>query len=277
MSRLWPERVLIALAPRALAFARIRRTPRPVLASHRTVECVPTAGAQPWHAVIAALASFAESLNGERAAVTIMVSNHFVRYLPVPAAPGLETDEEELAFARFCFAKIHGERSKAWRIRIDRGDPGSARVASAVDDELLQAICGCFKPGAKARLVSVQPYLMTACNRWRREIPGRAGSLLVVEPGRACIARLENGRWSAVHSARGSFDAPGEWEDFLERERLATAGAAAPAEVLVQAPPTAALTPNPANTWRFRPVREPVITGLATRPDPYLAMALCAS
>ncbi len=276
MSRLWRDRILIALAPAALAITRVSRGRRPAAAGHRTVECDPAAGPEPWRGVVAALPPLAQSLKDERADVTVVLSNHFVRYALVPRDPGLDTDEEELAFARFWFAKIHGERSKGWQVLLDRRGGGSARVAGAVDDALLQAVRGCFKAGAKARLVSVQPYLMAAFNRWRRQLSAANASLLLVEPDRACLARLENGRWSAVHSARGSFDGAPEWAGFLERERHLAAGAVASTEVLVHAPSRAAAESLQADAWRFKPLADPVVAGLARRADPYLAMALCA-
>ncbi len=222
------------------------------------------------------MAPLAESLKEERTDITVVLSNHFVRYVLVPRNPGLDTDEEELAFARYCFARIHGERSKGWQVRLDRGSGGSARVAGAVDAALLQAVQSCFKPGAKARLVSVQPYLMAAFNRWRRQLSAASTSLLLVEPDRACLARLEKGSWSAVHSARGSFDGAAQWVEFLERERHLAAGAVASKEVLVHAPSPAAAGSLQADDWRFKPVADPVVAGLARRADPYLAMALCA-
>jgi len=270
-----PDRILIALAPAALAFARIRRALRPAVAEYRTVECNPAPGTEPWRGAVAALAPLAESLKEDRADITVVLSNHFVRYALVPRDPGLDTDEERLAFARFTFARIHGERSKAWQVRLDRGDAGSAQLASAVDDALLQAVRGCFKPGTKARLVSVQPYLMAAFNRWGRQLSAARGSLLLVEPDRACVARLDNGRWSAVHSARGSFDGAPEWVQFLERERHLDAGAVPSTEVLVHAPLLAAGSVQ-ADNWRFKLIAKPVIAGLKDRADPYLAAALCA-
>ncbi|HEY8069142.1 MAG TPA: hypothetical protein VIF38_09650 [Burkholderiales bacterium] len=275
MSRLLPDRVLVALAPAALAYARVRRAPRTAVIHHGSAECSPAGGPEPWRGAVAALAPLADSLKAGRVDVTLVLSNHFVRYALVPSDPGLDTEEEQLAFARFCFAKIHGERSKAWQIRLDRRGPGSAQLASAVDDALLQAMQACFKPGAAVRLVSVQPYLMAAFNRWGRQLPTAGGSLLLVEPDRACLARLENGRWSAVHSARGSFDGATEWVRFLERERHLVAEAVPATEVLIHAPSLAAGSIETGD-WRFMSVAQPAVAGLTGRPDFYLSAALCA-
>lgn len=274
MSRLWRDRVLIALAPSAAALVRLERTPRQVVAEHRSVACDPATGPEPWRGAAAALSSLSASLGGRRADVTVVLSNHFVRYAVVHGDPALDGDAEDLAYAGYCFAKVHGERSKAWQVRLDRG--GGARVASAVDEGLLQAMRSCFKPGAGARLVSIQPYLMSAFNRWRRQLPAPAAALLLVEPGRACLARVENGRWSSVHGARGDFAGAAEWERFLDRECQRAPGKVQPAEVLVHAPSSATAPAAPAGRWRFKSVDQSVAAGVARHADPYLAIALCA-
>jgi len=269
------ERVLIALAPGAIAIARPGRGSRAPEVRYRTVHCDAAAGPDPWRGAVAALAPVAESLRDERIAVTVVLSNHFVRYTLVSPDANLDTEAEELAYARYCFARIHGERSKAWQVRLDPRSAG-ARLASAVDDGLLRALRDCFRPGGRARLVSIQPYLMAAYNRWRRQLPASAAALLLVEPGRACIARLRRGRWSAVHSAKGNFSSAPEWAQFLDREQQLDTGDGAPSEVLVHAPPPTGLQPSAAGNWRFKPIAEPAAAGSASRQDPYCAMAMCA-
>jgi len=270
------ERALVALAPGALAIARPGPAARAQAVRSRTVACEPAAGQESWRSAAAALAPVAASLRDENVDVTVVLSNHFVRYALVAPDAKLETAEEELAFARYCFARIHGERSAAWQVRLDRGG-GAARLASAVDDGLLRALRDCFKTGARARLVSVQPYLMAAFNRWRQRLRAASAALLLVEPGRACVAHLRSGRWTAVRSARGSFGGAPEWAQFLERERQLDADTGTPPEVLVHAPSPAGSLSSAAGDWRFKPVADPGEAGPASRLDAYSAMAMCAS
>ena len=146
------------------------------------------------------LATIGAELKNTPCDVTLVLSNHFVRYTLVPENKSVSGAEEELAFARYCFNKIHGERSKGWEVRLTGSSSDPARVASAVDSGLLQAIRGCFPAGGKARLVSVQPYLMSAFNLCR-EIAGKYATwLLLIEPERACLACFEGGRWVAVRN-----------------------------------------------------------------------------
>ncbi len=179
----------------------------------------------------------------------MVLSNHFLRYALVPREAALRGGAEELAYARHIFARIYGERSADWEVLLDDEPRAPLRVACAIDGELHRGLQACFAPPSKARLVSVQPYLMAAFNRCRRQLAAPAAALLLLEPGRACLARLAHGRWARLSNLRGEFDAPEAWSALLEREQ-ALEGDAQLREVLVRPP--------------------------ADATDPYLAMAQCA-
>jgi hypothetical protein len=198
VSPLFPERLVVRLAPAELAVGA-KRTP-----------CDPAYGTEPWHGALEALKSI--KLPSSRA--TVVLSNHFVRYALVPWSGALATPAEEEAYLRHHFAKIHGERAKAWLFRANQGRRGEPRLASAVDAELLAAIRALFPKGGAARLVSVQPALMHVFNGARAALPHAGGAWLVIaEADRACIALHADGAFRAVQNAKG------EWRTLLERER----------------------------------------------------------
>ena len=157
--------------------------------------------------------------------VTVVLSDHFARYTIVQPQDGA-TAEEELALARFQFNKIHGERARGWDVRLSRAG-GGARLACAIDASVLERLKACFPKGGKARLVSVQPALMAAYNGARDRIPREGAWLLLVEAGRACLARLAAHGWASVHHV-----AEGEWERLIERERSRAGGESLPDLVL---------------------------------------------
>lgn len=271
MSRLSRDRLLIALAPGSLALLRVARA-RVVAA--RAAACGAGAGAAPWEA---AAASLAKLIAGEKNAdATVVLSNHFVRYTLVPRDAALSNVGEELAFARYCFTRIHGERSKAWDVRLtpDRGEP--LRVASAVDAALVDAVRAAFSSRGGPRLVSVRPYLMAAFNRWRR-LAGRGSFwLLLLEPERACLVGLQRSRWVALRNVMGEHDSPDRWHALLERERWLLPAPAGRSDVLVHAPHLR-LEPFEREGWRFRPLDLRGAPKAAPRDQPLCAMALCAA
>jgi hypothetical protein len=135
-----------------------------------------------------------------------------VRYALVPWNDALATPAEEEAYLRHHFAKIHGERAKAWTFRASEARPGQRRLASAVDAALVSSLVEAFK-GKKAKLVSIQPALMRRFNAVRRSLPPAGAWLVLAEPERACIALHGPEGWRAVQSTKG------DWRAALERER----------------------------------------------------------
>jgi len=173
------------------------------------------------------LDAFAHEVPKGRVDVTVVLSNHFARYTTVPPQDGA-TPEELVALARFQFAKIHGERARGWEVRLSRPG-GGARLGCAIDAGLLERLKACFPKGGRARLISVQPWLMAAYNRLRGRIPREGAWLFLAEPGRACLARLAAKGWASVHNV------PETDPDLLiERERNRAGGERLPALVLTE-------------------------------------------
>ena len=206
MSRLWPERLTAILDPHR------------VMVGRRMVDADAAYGTESWHGALHALQQELFSRK-ERLDVSVILSNHFVRYAIVPPKNGAASADEELALARFHFARIHGERAKTWEVRL------SGEVACAIDISLLKSLKDCFS--GKARLVSVQPYLMHAYNQWRPRIPREGAWLVLAESERVCLARLAPQGWASVHNGRDA-----DWQQALERERSRASGERLPSLVL---------------------------------------------
>lgn len=196
LTRFFPEHLVIRVAPKELVIRE------------KTLPCDPAYGAEPWHGVLERL----KELDLGPCRVTLELSNHFVRYALVPWSEALATPAEEEIYVRHHFAKIHGERAKAWAVRASEAGPGQPRLASAVDSALIDALKKAFE-GKKARLISIQPALMRRFNGSRKALPKDGAWLVIAEAERACIA-LHGGRhWRAVQNAKGA------WRSALERER----------------------------------------------------------
>jgi hypothetical protein len=271
--RLSPDRFLIGLAPDSVSFLRVSGGARPRLSDKRTLDCDPAAGAEPWKGAAAALSRLSAEISKASARVTVVLSNHFARYALVPWSEALGKTEEEAAYARYCFAKIHGERSKAWDLRLAPGQSGAARIASAVDAPLVQAVRSAFS--SRAKLVSVQPYLMAAFNRARRQLAGARAWFLLVEPRRTCLARLERGRWAAVRNSRAELAGPEQWAALLDRERHLAGGEPATEDVHVQGARDWSAPSTQLDGWIFRNLPSPALDGLTQAESERFAMALC--
>jgi hypothetical protein len=197
---LFPERLVVTISPTQVSVGE------------KAIPCDPAAGAEPWQGAVHAL----KDLDLPPGKATVILSNHFVRYALVPWSEALAGEAEEAGYVRHHFVRIHGERAKSWTFRATPAPSGAPRLCSAIDTNLLSALKESLSK--KTKLVSVQPYLMAAFNRWRGAIPAAGAWLALVEPERACIGLHAKGRWQSVHNARG------EWLTLLERERHRIAG-----------------------------------------------------
>lgn len=231
MSRLFPDRLRIGLAPSEVSLVRERGFLRKARLE-QTVACDPDFGTHPWDGALAALQGCDRTLRA-----TVVLSNHFVRYAIVPWSDALADEAEEEAYVRHHFAKVHGERARSWALRWS--DNGDSRLASAIDKALLEAL-----RQALPRLRSVQPYLMAAVNGCRQSIPKAGAWLALVEADRACIALHAGGRWRSVQNARGA------WLDLLDREKHRAEGEVPALALIAGAQPE-----NDVAGWTFRPLQ----------------------
>ena len=276
MSRLWRDRLLVSLAPGAVAIARIARGFRPRIVSKQVIDCDPASGTEPWQGAADTLAKAIEPFRSEPVDVTMVLSNHFARYSVVPFDAAITSSDEELALARFHFTKIYGERARSWDVRMGNGRHGAPRLASAVDAALIQAIRACFPRKQKARLVSVQPYLMSAFNLWRGAMAKDNAWLLLVEPQRVCLALVAGGKWSTVQGSNGEFPAPENWALLLDRQQLRTDASLASRTVLVHAPDSRKTVSIEAGGWKFLGLAPPPMEGFLPLEDRPLALAVTA-
>jgi hypothetical protein len=277
VSHLFRDRIVIGLAPESLALILIERGMHARVSGSRVLRYAPTLGVESWQSAVDALREVAAELKDVKADVTVVLSNHFVRYALVPPGEDLDAGDEELAYARYCFGKIHGARSKSWEVRMTGGASGTERLASAIDGDLLEAVQGCFPARGKLRLASVQPYLMSAFNQWRETMRKETAWFLLVEPQRFCLALLENGRWTAVRNSKADLDVPGQWAELLEREQHVVDCATPPARAYVHAPHAGATISPGLEGWSFESLTLPALPGIASEEAAPLSMALCAA
>jgi len=198
VSLLFPERVVAKVGASEVSL------------NGETIPCDPAYGAEPWQGALAALA--AQRFESP-CKVTVVLANSLVRYAIVPWSEGLDTPEEEDAYVRHHFAKVYGERARDWELRASEAVGAGPRLASAVDRRLVEELKALFPKSGKAKLVSVQPELMSKFNEWRGFIPAGGAWLVLAEPDRACIALHGRAGWSGVLNGKGA------WLELLDRER----------------------------------------------------------
>lgn len=196
---------------------------------------------------------------GRKFSATVILSNHFVRYVLVPWSDNLDDEAEQLDYARHCFGEVYGDTVAHWDIRLSPGEDGDVQLASAVDSRLLTALRHILSRYDIA-LESVQPHLMAAWNAAYPRIRRHNAWLALVEPGRLCLGLLRKGVWQCMRSLRIDDAWQIEMPKILQREACLLGLEETPREALVISPEDGLLQLPPDSGWvisRLRPERLP--------------------
>jgi hypothetical protein len=265
---LHPEHVVLARLKRELTHRGVKRCVQSV----SDIACEPAADAAlPWEPALKALASGLAAQSAAHANVTVILSNHFMRYALVPWSDALSDESEERVFAQHTFDELYGRDENRWDLRISSGRSGMPQLASAVDERLTTALRGVLaQPGCRLR--SIQPHLMLAYNACYPELRGKSAWLAVVEQGSLCLALLQQGLWSWVRMMR--IDGGQELPLLLNREAHLASCESGVDEVLLWTPEQAEATDTAEGRWKFRQLQPLFLPSCSADVDDRFAMYL---
>lgn len=242
MSPLWRDRITVELAPHRVAWVRLGRGWRPGVVAKGFEKMQPQPNAPLWQAALATLQQMMLTEEWKNAEVTIVLSNHLVRYDCLPWNAAVKNDDEQLALARHRLTQVYGALAQSWAVRISPAGKGAVRLVAAIDEALLEVLKLAVSE-AGLKLHSVQPYLMASFNHFAKAAQGDAW-FVAAESGRFVLALFREGVWRHIVQRRGeNMTALHEW---LERENLATGDENFCRDVFLFAPELAkeALLPN---------------------------------
>jgi len=224
------RRVRIAVSPRRALAAAFSAGLKPRVLDRRVLDCARgSAGELAWEPALEALRKALELLPRMRAGATVILSNHFVRYLLLPWKPQVVTGEEEVAFAAARFAQVYGAGAQDLAVRVSPASAGRQRVASAIERPLLDTL-GELLAEFGLHAESIQPHLMSAVNAWGiRRL--RDGWVALAEPDLLLLGLRRNGAWISLRSRPLEPAAP--LAAILEQERRLLGIEAAPGKVFL--------------------------------------------
>ena len=271
MSPLWRDQLRIVLCPDRILIVRVKRGLRPTIDSKHCITCDPVAGMPAWFAPLNTLMQWLADAKPQKANVTIVLSNHFVRYGVLPWSANISNATETMTFARIYFEKIYGEIAKNWTLKISAAGYEEPRIVSAIDQELLDGLESMFAK-VPSRIVAIEPYLMTAFNAWRKRLGKENGRFLLVEPGKACIVNIAADKCQNVKAYALPDQPEIELAEVLNRE-LMLEGAAECEKVVVCAveqPDLQISSPFPIS---WEPLIIPEMPGFSPHADAQFGMA----
>ena len=194
--RLWHKQLRISIHPDRVCIGRVANEGQAEVTEGRVVAVPP--GQWPWDGPLAALRKQIADYAGRDVTVRVSLSNHYVRYALVPWRDRVASHAEQVAFARHCFKNLYGAPAAQWDIRVSDGGYRRNSLASAVDREWMVRLDQVFTEH-KLKRISVQPWFMTACNRFRTEIDRHPeGCVAVLERGRVALGIYDSFGWRSL-------------------------------------------------------------------------------
>jgi hypothetical protein len=200
VSRSWVEHWRVVLAPDAVGLARWPLVGRePAATWSRPCEAADGAG-RPWQPALRELAFLLDEAGAQWSLASVVISNHWARFLVLPWQPEVAGADELNEVARRRLQQIHGTAVDGWAVRCSEGGFGRPTLVCAFDQALIDAIDETLRP-RRLRSASIQPLLALAFNSARRGLPADAAFALI-EPGRICVAATVEGAIAGIASRR---------------------------------------------------------------------------
>lgn len=272
MLPLWRSQIRIALSPDQVLWVRLSKGMRRQVTEKVLLQCHQETSGPGWRAPLAVLAAKLNEAKSERAEAVVILSNHFVRYTLLPWSENIESAKDEEALARICFEKIYGHPVETWALRISPVPHGSACLASAIDQALLDELNILFEPG-QSNLASIQPYLMASFNYWRNKLKPREYCFVLAESGKLCVAAIRDNKWLGVRTLQSNGSLTAELPRIVEREILLS-GLEPSAHIYLYAPGTPDLALDRSNTIACEILKLPSHPGFSPDADCRFGMAL---
>ncbi|AXM94998.1 hypothetical protein ACU5P1_13495 [Pseudomonas plecoglossicida] len=212
MSHLSPDRFCAVLGAEGVGLGRWHANQHQWLGS-RAFSCD---AAQPaWEPALQALAALLAEHAVRGAQLRVLLSARFSRFCLVPWSDAIGTSAELDAYARACFEHLYGQSLDDWRIVLSPERAGTARIATALPQALLQGLQA-LGDESRLKLRSVQPYLMAAYNRCSAQL-GQGDFLFVLaEPRRSVLLMAAGGAWQQV-LAQGCADSDQALQALIDR------------------------------------------------------------
>lgn len=248
MSRLWNDRIEIAVAPQRIALVRRRKFTDKIVES-QTLPYLPGEPATPWRGALDTLRRALTEPLWQNAGAQVVLSNHFIRYAIVTRPTAVRAAAEQVALVRHRFNTIFGNVAENWAIRTSQNGHDSV-LAAAVDQPLIDGLRESLRP-AGVRITSMQPLLMAAFNRLRNCIADQALWYVLLEPGKVCIAGIRDGAWLVIDTQRCDDNVVDELPRMIEQAALSHDVGLDSKKVIVDAPHLSTFAFPRRHRWQF--------------------------
>ncbi|PSJ17844.1 hypothetical protein [Nitrosomonas supralitoralis] len=215
MSRLWRDQIQVFLAPGRLDWVRLKCGLKPVQTDKVTVFFEPAANAPIWNSAVDELDKVLTE--AARTEVSVILSNHFLRYATLPPQNEIASPEEVKSYAEFRMREVYAERVDSWELSISDWNPVDGAVCAAIPRELIMQLEQ-MASSHGCTIKVIEPYMASVYDRWQTHLKGEKIYLAVIETGRICIAITHHGKWQSIRNQRISHSAARDLLAALDQE-----------------------------------------------------------
>lgn len=265
MSLLSRDRLIAAVGPSSLQLQRLPPAWRGNrLLFEATTSCEAgdsgTDEAPAWSVPLTTLRDVLRDPQWSGTSATVLLSDHFVRYLLVPWDEQLVTEEEQQAMVRHAFLTAYGTAAEGWSLRWDTPPPPAPRLACAIDGGLLSSLGAAFAD-ASLGLVSIQPQLMASFNAHGGELPAQGDYwFLAEERGRISLVWLHDDAPNALYSQRVDAEWAENLPELLARGLLLAGADSAPGAVYLHLATPREFASELPGGWSLHPLQPSAAT-----------------
>ncbi|MBX3617717.1 hypothetical protein [Nitrosomonas sp.] len=247
MLPLWHDQIRVFLAPTRLDWVRLKRGFKPIQLSKASV-LFESAGETPnWNSALLQLAQVLSEEPGTD--ISIVLSNHFLRYIALPPQSEINTPEEVKSYAQFRMHEVYGNRVDSWALSISDWNPIDGAVCAAIPRDFLAQLEQLITTHG-CKLKNIEPYLASVYDRWCAQLQHEKIYLAVIETGRICIAISHHGKWQSIRNQRILHNAADDLLAALDQEVIWSGTKEALELVHLFAPEHPELTLPPHSGWR---------------------------
>ena len=127
----------------------------------------------------------------ENQKVSLIISNHFMRFTALPWQAGLPARQDWLALANHAFRQQYGAVADNWQVRVSLGGYGQAVIASAMDQALHDGLLEAARELGFS-WQAIEPLMMRLLNQ---AASPQAAWLLIAEPQHLLLCEVQNGQF----------------------------------------------------------------------------------
>ncbi len=158
-----------------------------------------------------------------RARCTVVLSSRYVRYAVLPWDASLSSEDEWQSYGGLHLNRVYGSVASEWNVSLSRLHATQSRVACAVDRGLRDFLREVHARRGRSRLVSAEPYLISAFNLRRKLFKPHPAWFVLQEPRCLTLGLIHQGQWKSLR--RRAYEE--RWQETLPFliERQSTADA----------------------------------------------------